>query len=97
MTRRRRKQAAANGTGIPQGTVAADRTKQVPNNSYDLPPTYYVDRPFKCVDCGAREVWSAKEQKWFYEEAKGSLYATAVRCRPCRLKRREGKDATHGG
>jgi hypothetical protein len=50
---------------------------------------YYVDRPFECVDCGASEVWTAAQQKWWYEVAKGSLYATAVRCRACRRKHSE--------
>ncbi|MCA9162262.1 MAG: zinc-ribbon domain containing protein [Planctomycetales bacterium] len=33
------------------------------------------------------QVWSAQQQKWYYEVAKGSLYATAIRCRECRQKR----------
>ncbi|MCA9203194.1 MAG: zinc-ribbon domain containing protein [Planctomycetales bacterium] len=40
-----------------------------------------------CVDCGKSQVWSAQQQKWYYEVAKGSLYATAIRCRECRQKR----------
>jgi len=50
-----------------------------------------VDLEFECRDCGRHEVWTARQQKWYYEVAKGSLYATAVRCRNCRRKRREAK------
>ena len=50
----------------------------------------YVDRPFRCRDCGSQEVWTAAQQKWWYETAHGSLYTTAVRCRACRQARRSG-------
>lgn len=75
-----------NGVEIPRGAVPADRSQQVPNNSYSPPPSFYVDKEFVCVDCGREEIWSAQQQKWYYEVAKGSLYATAVRCRGCRRK-----------
>jgi Probable zinc-ribbon domain len=76
---------------IPQGAIVADLEKQAPNNSYS-PPLFYIDRPFKCVDCGKEQVWTASQQKWYYEVAKGPIYAQAVRCRPCRQKqRREAK------
>ncbi len=64
-----------------------------PNNSYGAPDFvrrgYYVDRPFRCVDCGKDEVWTGTQQKWWYEVAKGYVYSTAVRCRSCQRKRRE--------
>jgi hypothetical protein len=69
---------------IPQGAVTADPSQQVPNNSYSPPPLFYVDKDFDCVDCGRNETWTARQQKWYYEVAKGSLYATAVRCAACR-------------
>jgi hypothetical protein len=79
----------AGGAELPVGAVPADHAQQVPNNSYSSPPDYYVDLKFTCQDCGRREVWSAAEQKWYYEVAKGTLYATAVRCSRCRRRRRE--------
>ena len=67
-----------------------------PNNSYGAPDFvyrgYYVDRPFRCVDCGKEEVWSGAQQKWWYEVAKGFAYSTAVRCRLCRRKERQRRD-----
>jgi hypothetical protein len=71
---------------IPAGAVPADISQQVPNNSYSAPPSHYVDQEFVCVDCGRKEIWTALQQKWYYEVAKGSLYARAVRCRECRRK-----------
>jgi len=63
--------------------IPADVTKQLPNNSYS-PPLYYEDTPFVCVDCGKEEIWTATQQKWWYEVAKGTIYSRAVRCRACR-------------
>jgi len=34
------------------------------NNTYGLLPDFYVARPFTCRDCGAEELWTAKQQKW---------------------------------
>ncbi|WP_444938452.1 zinc-ribbon domain containing protein [Microbulbifer sp. JMSA002] len=49
-------------------------------------PLYYLDREFQCKDCGSEEVWTAKQQKWWYEIAKGDFETSTVRCRPCRKK-----------
>ena len=94
---RRLKQLAENGrlvdgVELPRGAVPADKSQQVPNDSYSPPPDYYVDIEFTCKDCGRQEVWTAKQQKWYYEIAKGSLYAKAVRCRECRNKTKEQKE-----
>jgi len=67
--------------------IPANQAEQVPNNSYD-PPRYYEDLPFKCQECGADEVWTAEQQQWWYEVAKGPIYSRAVRCRACREKHR---------
>ena len=63
--------------------ILADLSKQAPNNSYG-PPTEYRDTEFTCVDCGSEEVWTAKQQQWWYEVAKGPINAGAIRCRECR-------------
>lgn len=47
---------------------------------------YYWDKPFTCRDCGVAEVWTARQQKWWYEQAKGGILTTAIRCRACRKK-----------
>ncbi len=74
---------------LPLGTVAVDPAQLAHNNLCVSPPEFYVDRPFVCRDCGSRELWTAKQQKWWYEIAKGRLDSFAVRCRPCRVKERE--------
>src|ERR1700687_4130070 len=42
---------------------------------------YYLDVPFTCQDCGKDEIWTATQQKWWYEVAKGDVNSTARRCR----------------
>ncbi len=69
---------------IADGTlIIADQSKQAPNNSY-CPLTEYRDTEFTCRDCGQKETWTAKQQQWWYEVAKGYIWSGAVRCRECR-------------
>lgn len=72
----------------PGAIILADASLQAPNNSYSG-RSFYKDEPFVCVDCGKPEVWTARQQQWWYEVAKGSIYSTAKRCRECRKRRRE--------
>ena len=66
-----------------------------PTNSYGIPDFvergFYVDRPFVCKDCGKAEIWTATQQKWWYETAKGDVWTVAVRCRACRRLERQRK------
>ena len=59
-----------------------------PTNSHGKPEFvyrgYYVDVHFKCKFCGASQNWSATQQKWWYETAKGDVWTTAILCKPCR-------------
>ena len=76
---------------ISPGIVLADPYQLDHNNTCALLPGYYADKAFTCRDCGVQQVWTAKQQKWWYEVAKGNLDTTAVRCRPCRKIERERK------
>ncbi len=60
------------------------------NNTYGPLPGHYLDRAFSCRDCGAEEVWTARQQKWWYEIVHGSIESRAVRCLACRRARRAG-------
>jgi hypothetical protein len=81
------------GHSKPAGVEVADmqRLKQI-NNGYFL-PTYYIDKGFACADCGSQEVWTAKQQKWWYETVGASIDSRAVRCLTCRRARRVRKQA----
>jgi hypothetical protein len=76
--------------GPPPGTAPVNAELLAPCNSYGAPAFvyrgYYLDMPFRCATCGSEEVWTATQQKWWYEVAKGFVYSTAKLCRPCRRK-----------
>ncbi|WP_198086023.1 zinc-ribbon domain-containing protein [Variovorax sp. E3] len=72
------------------GLEVADKSKLAHCNTlYGEVPDFYIDRVFTCRDCSAEEVWTAKQQKWWYESAQGSIYSHAVRCSACRKARRQ--------
>jgi hypothetical protein len=64
--------------------VPADHSKLSHINTYGSLPDFYLDRPFTCRRCGKREIWKARDQQWYYEEAKGHIDAVAVECHACR-------------
>lgn len=72
----------------PEGAVPADQSELAHINTYGDIPEFYVDYRFVCRDCGKRETWTASQQKWYYETAKGHIWAVAVRCRSCRKGRK---------
>ena len=75
-------------TKVPVGALEADPDKLLHDTTYGPRPRYYDDRPFTCTECGANEVWTAAQQKWWYEVAKGKIGSAANRCRDCRYRRR---------
>lgn len=71
------------------GTAPADRALLARfNNTYGPLPAFYLDRPFLCRDCGAHALWTAEQQKWWYEVAHGPIDSRAVRCLACRRAHR---------
>src|ERR671918_1988482 len=85
----------------PYRFVAVNPEQLAPNNSYGAPDFvrrgYYVDIPFRCVDCAKEEIWTGTQQKWWYEIAKGFVYSTARRCRACRRKERDRRAEARRG
>ncbi|MCL2713886.1 MAG: zinc-ribbon domain-containing protein [Alphaproteobacteria bacterium] len=51
-------------------------------------PTYYMNRLFTCHDCGKEEIWTAREQRWWFEVLHRSIRSVALRCSACRKARR---------
>jgi hypothetical protein len=70
--------------------ISADVRKQLPNNSYS-PKLFYEDASFTCRDCGVKSVWTAEQQRLWYEEWKGPIQSIAIRCRACRQRLRQTK------
>lgn len=40
----------------------------VSENTYGTAPKYYYDLVYPCLDCSKPVMWSAEEQKYWYEE-----------------------------
>ncbi len=80
------------GIQLPPGAIRAN-WDALQHNEAAFPdidyPRFYADRPFRCRDCDSHEVWTARQQKWWYESAKGSIQSIAIRCRACRRKERQ--------
>src|SRR5262249_32100586 len=70
--------------------IKADLHKQTPNNSHSR-PLYYEDLRFTCRDCGAECVWTAEQQRLWYEQWGGPVQSTAIRCRACRKRVQRAK------
>jgi len=89
------RRAAADRAKRLKGQVLVNPSLLRPTNSYGIPDfvyrAFYVDMPFQCKDCGKSEIWTASQQKWWYEIAKGDVWTVATRCRPCRRIERERK------
>ena len=76
---------------LPQSAIAANHDELKHNNTYSSFPKYYVDVPYICRDCGSEEIWTAKQQKYWFEVIKGNINSYAVRCYKCRKKIRDEK------
>ena len=77
---------------LPRGAVVADRSiLAANNNTYGPLPPYYKNITFTCRDCGNKEIWTAEQQKWWYEVVKANINSKAVRCHTCRAKIRAEK------
>jgi hypothetical protein len=71
---------------LPKGAIAGDITRQV--YCCASPHYAYVDSTRTCVQCRQHFVFSATEQKYWYETMQFNLHSTAIRCVVCRRKRR---------
>lgn len=79
-----------------EGVVAlADQAILAAHNNTDegFLPRFYADLACTCNTCGAAYVWTAKQQKWWYEVAHGPIYSGASGCADCRRQRRLTKAA----
>jgi hypothetical protein len=66
--------------------IPAYMSAQKPNNSY-APVTEYETKRLPCSGCGKPVVWTAEQQRTWYEDMKASIYATVnLRCDACRKR-----------
>lgn len=53
------------------------------------PRHWYIDARFRCTECGADFLWSAKEQRTWFESYRFWVDSQPQLCRECRAKRKE--------
>jgi len=53
------------------------------------PRQWYIDAHFRCADCGSTFLWSAVEQKAWFETYRFYVDSQPTRCQQCRAKRRD--------
>lgn len=79
---------------VPENALKADWGELRHNNTYGPLPLFYMDKVFYCASCKSQELWTAKQQRWWYEIAKGDINSTAKYCRACRDIRKGERDRT---
>ena len=68
--------------------MRAEVTKQ----DYTVCPRHwYIDATFKCIDCGKHFLFSADEQRFWYEQRRFFVDSIPTRCPACRKKERARK------
>lgn len=97
--RKAKRQKAKHANRFPEidGKVLVETARLAPLGSWNHFPDfytrgYYEDAPFTCQNCGKTEVWTASQQKWWFEIAKGAPFTVASRCRACRRRERERRN-----
>ena len=66
---------------LPRGAIIADTSKH--NAGYGV-LDFYIDITLDCTDCGKAFVFSATEQKYWYEELRFNIASVPIRCAVCR-------------
>ena len=76
------------GKNVPRGAIIANHTRLHSASGIPDFPLWYEDKLFVCRDCNKRELWTARQQQWWYEVAGGEIETTANRCKACRRRKR---------
>ncbi|MDD5070897.1 MAG: zinc-ribbon domain containing protein [Candidatus Omnitrophica bacterium] len=78
------------GVEIPERALAANPDKQNCGAEYAVKLSYQ-DIQYICAGCGKEGVWSAEQQKKYFETQKGNIYNKPKWCYECRHKRIQDK------
>jgi len=74
------------GVEVPEGAIPGDPSEQNVRTGYSA-RLYYQDIHYKCAGCGKHEVWTAEQQKKYFEVQKGNIYNEPKWCFDCHQKR----------
>ena len=73
---------------LPRGAVRGNPERQNYCHAHHPPKYFYLDETNTCVQCGQEFVFTAEEQKFWYETLQFNFDSIAIRCRDCRKQRR---------
>ncbi len=85
-----------NGVEVPKNALAAEPDAQNHQGGYSV-KFYYQDIPYKCAGCGRPGVWTAQQQKRYFEKQKGNIYNEPKWCYECHSMRMRKKVTEHAG
>jgi len=80
------------GIEIPEGALPGNPDEQVGAEGYAA-KFYYFDIHYVCRGCGKRRVWTALQQKRYFEIQKGNIYNQPTWCYKCHSERMKTKAA----
>jgi hypothetical protein len=78
------------GVEVPDNALAANPDAQNHYGGYSA-KFYYQDIHYTCAGCRKPEVWTAQQQKHYFEAQKGNIYNEAKWCYKCHSKRMKDK------
>ncbi len=79
------------GVEIPKDALAADPDNQDHGGGYAAKFSY-KDIHFACAGCGKMEIWTAQQQKRYFEVQKGNIYNEPKWCHECHSKRMQERN-----
>jgi hypothetical protein len=79
------------GVEIPKDVLPSDPDSQKHGGGYSA-KFFYKDIHYTCEGCGKKEVWTAQQQKKYFEIQKGNIYNEPKWCYDCHSKRMENKN-----
>ncbi len=74
-------------TDVPEFAIPIDLDSST-KATLIIPPSYYEDIDYKCIDCGLPTTWLAETQQYYFEVLRESPYQEAVRCPGCQAIRK---------
>lgn len=73
---------------LPRGAVRGNVRNQSYCAGHHVPKYFYVDEEHSCIQCGKDFVFTATEQRYWYETLRFNFSSIPVRCLACRRARR---------
>ena len=80
------------GVEIPKGALPANPDNQDHGHGYAVKFSY-TDISYTCAGCGKKGIWTAEQQKKYFEIQKGNIYNVPRWCYKCHSRRMQERDA----